>query len=94
MPIWTAPAIDDAQQAWDNIAEYSEAAADKMLAIVYAAAGRLDRFPRLGRPASLKNARQFFVPRTQFKLIYRILESGDIEIVRVYHTSRDWPPKD
>ncbi|MEI9887892.1 MAG: type II toxin-antitoxin system RelE/ParE family toxin [Rhizomicrobium sp.] len=92
MPRWTPPAISDLQEAWAFVAADNEAAADRQVAIVNVAANRLDRFPRLGRPMPTKDTRQFFVSRTPFKLLYRILTYDEVEILRVYHTAREWPP--
>jgi toxin ParE1/3/4 len=92
MPKWTLNASNDAHEAWDRLATDNEAAADRILDLIVSAANRLDRFPLLGRPGPFPGTRQFFVPRTPFKLIYRIIPDGEIELLRVYHTSRDWPP--
>lgn len=93
MAQWTFPATSDMKGAWDHIAETNEPAADRTIATLSEAANRLDRFPRMGRPGPFSGTRQFFVPGTAYKLIYRMLANGEAEILRVYHTSRDWPPK-
>jgi plasmid stabilization system protein ParE len=91
MPRWTPQALTDAQEAWSHIAEDNEVSADRVMDTVRAAADRLDRFPRLGRPGPLPDTRQFSVPRLPFKLVYRILDDGEVELLRVWHTARDWP---
>ena len=92
MPVWTLPAIVDSQEAWEHIARDNEPAADRLMEVLTSAANRLDRFPQLGRPGPFSGTRQFFVAKTPFKLIYRVLEDGSVELLRVYHTSREWPP--
>jgi plasmid stabilization system protein ParE len=91
VPIWTPEALFDIGEAWSFIAPDNEPAADRTVARLTEAAERLDRFPRLGRPGPEPDTRQFLIPRTPFKLIYRILPDGRVELLRVFHTSRKWP---
>lgn len=91
MPVWTLRAASDLREAWDHIAEENEQAADRIAEVLVAAADRLDHFPKLGRPGPYPESRQFYVPRTNYKIVYRIFDDA-VEILRVYHTSRDWPP--
>ncbi|HEX4303838.1 MAG TPA: type II toxin-antitoxin system RelE/ParE family toxin [Rhizomicrobium sp.] len=93
MPIWTVPAASDLRDAWDYIAEDNEPAADRIADMLVAAADRLDRLPKLGRPGPRPGLRQFYVPKTNYKLLYCIADTGAVEILRVYHTSREWPPE-
>ncbi len=91
MVAWAPQARVDIGEAWSFIAAEDEAAADRVVERLIEAANRLDRFPRLGRPDDEHGTRVFFVPRTRFKLIYRIANGDGIELLRVYHTSRKWP---
>jgi toxin ParE1/3/4 len=90
---WSPDALFDVDEAWSFIARDNESAADRIVVRLMEAAERLDRFPHLGRPGPEPGTRQFFVTKTPFKLIYRIVPDGGIELLRVYHTSRKWPPR-
>jgi toxin ParE1/3/4 len=94
MVAWSPEALFDIDEAWKFIARDNEAAADRIVARLTEAAERLDRFPHLGRPGPTidLDTRQFFVSKTPFKLIYRVVHGEGIELLRVYHTSRKWPP--
>ena len=56
------------------------------------AANRLDRLPRLGRPGSESGTRQLVVPGTPYKIFYRIIGHDEVELLRVLHGARKWPP--
>ncbi len=92
MAKWTPDSIADARDAWDFIAQDNEIAADRIVETIELAAKRLDEFPEMGRKGIEPGTRQLVVARTQYKLVYRILES-EVEILRIIHGARDWPPK-
>jgi toxin ParE1/3/4 len=89
--VWSPESLTDIGEAWSFIAADNEAAADRVVARLTEAANRLDRFPGLGRPGPEIGTRQFFVPRTPFKPIYRAEAASEILLLRVFHTSRKWP---
>jgi len=92
MPIWAPAALADLKESWDYVAADNEAAADRILSIITEAGHRLDRFPRMGRPGKIAGTREFSVPRTPYFLVYCVKTNG-IEISRVMHSSRKWPPQ-
>jgi len=92
MPKWTPDAISDIQDIWEYIAADNEPAADRTIDKFEATAARLDDFPRMGKVLRRPRGRQFVVPGTLYKLIYRI-RSDEIEVLRIIHGARDWPPK-
>jgi toxin ParE1/3/4 len=92
MAKWTPDAIADAADIWDYIASDNEPAADRTIDKIESAAARLDAFPRMGRALRKPKARQLVVAGTPYKLIYRVLLGG-VEVLRVLHGARKWPPK-
>lgn len=54
------------------------------------AAGRLEFHPAMGRPGRVAGTRELVLPRRGFILPYRI-DGDTIMVLRVIHTSRDWP---
>jgi len=87
---WTTIAEAELDDIWLYIARDSLDAADRTIARIRHSAGMLADHPMLGRRGRLDGARELIVPGLPYILIYRIL--GDtVEILRVYHTSRDWP---
>jgi addiction module RelE/StbE family toxin len=92
MAIWAPQALADLKEAWDYIAEENEPAADRILATIETAGNRLERFPFLGRPGRAPGSRELTVPRTRYFLVYYVQPAG-VEIARVVHSARQWPPK-
>ncbi|MEJ1970692.1 MAG: type II toxin-antitoxin system RelE/ParE family toxin [Rhizomicrobium sp.] len=91
MVIWAPRAILDLREAWDYIAADSEAAADRVVARLQSAGEGLDRFPRIGRKGRRSDTRELVVTGTPYILEYRVGRSR-IEITRVIHGARKWPP--
>jgi toxin ParE1/3/4 len=92
MAYWTLDATSDVQEAWSYIAKENEAAADRIIGRITASGERLSRYARMGRHGREPGTREFSVPRTRYILIYRIL-ANDVEILRVLHSARQWPPE-
>ncbi len=88
--VWTRPARADRREVFEFIARDSVRAACKMDLIFAEKAEFLTKFPNLGRPGRVPGTRELLAHRRYF-LIYRI--RGDtVEILRLLHTSRQWPP--
>jgi toxin ParE1/3/4 len=52
----------------------------------------LQRLPRSGRPGRVAGTRELIITRTPYIVAYRII--GDtVRILRVLHSSRQWPGK-
>jgi addiction module RelE/StbE family toxin len=92
MIIWAPDAKKDVREIWSHIAVDNERHADRLIDLLTAASERLSRFPALGRKGLYVGTREFHVPRTRYFLVYRV-RTGGIEIARVMHSSRQWPPE-
>lgn len=88
---WTRLAEHDLIDILDSIAGDNPAAAVATIERLEAAARRLTDFPLLGRTGSVPGTRELPVAGLPFLLIYRVRE-GDVEILRVLHGARRWPP--
>lgn len=85
-----------AERDLDEVEEYisrdnPDAAIDTVLAIV-AAVKQLEEFPGIGRPGRIAGTRELVVDGLPFIVPYR-LRGETIEILRVYHAARRWPPR-
>jgi toxin ParE1/3/4 len=87
---WTRPARVDRREIFEFIAADNLRAACKMDMIFAEKAAILTRFPELGRPGRVPGTRELLAHRHYF-LIYRIRED-EVQILRLLHTSRQWPP--
>ena len=88
---WTRPAEDDLIDILDYIAHDNPAAAVDAIDHIEAAALRLAEFPLSGREGSVPDTRELPIPRLPFLLIYRVREAT-VEVLRVLHGARQWPP--
>ncbi len=89
--IWSPGAERDLDEIWEYIAADNIDAADRLADRLRTAADTLRAFPRIGRAGRRSGTRELVVSGTQYFLEYRIV-SSEVEITRVIHTSRKWPP--
>jgi toxin ParE1/3/4 len=89
---WSPTADRNADAIWEYIAQDDVDAADRILDTFHVAASRLERFPLMGRSGRTRGTRELIIPGTPYILIYRA-SRAEIEIARVIHAKRDWPPK-
>ena len=88
---WTTLALEDLQSIHAYISEDSPKTATSVLsAIRRAIRGQLQSSPLAGRVGRVPGTRELVVPRLPFIIAYRVTEK-QIEILRVFHTARQWP---
>ena len=51
----------------------------------------LTRHPDMGRPGRVPGTRELVLPHFPYIIPYRV-KAQRVEILRVFHTSRKWPP--
>jgi len=88
---WKQPARNDLLDLVLWIARDNLSAATHMRQAVDAAVRTLATHPRLGRRARLTGTRELVVPRTPYVVVYS-LGSDTVEVLRVLHGARRWPP--
>jgi len=88
--VWREDAANALDEIIDFIAQFNEAAADRLEAQALAMAERLSDYPHLFRPGRVAGTREaIFHPN--YVLIYRV-GASEVEIVNVLHTRRQYPP--
>ncbi len=85
--IWTETANAARDSAIEYIARTNLTAALTQLDEIKRQTERLTKFPYLGKPSQIKGARELLINRTQFKVVYCLL-NGNIHVFRLYHTSQ------
>ena len=80
------------REAWDYIAADNEAAADRILRTIQDTGESLAQFPRRGRLGKVHGSRELIVHGTHYFIVYKVRRSA-VEIARVAHATRNWPPK-
>jgi addiction module RelE/StbE family toxin len=88
--VWTKTARADRREVFEYIHADSPRAAIKMDLIFSEKATILTRFPEMGRLGRVPGTRELLAHRHYF-LICRI-RANTVQILRVLHTSRQWPP--
>jgi len=72
------------------IAEDNPVAAFDVNDEIYRQVELLVTHPNIGRHGRIKGTKELVISNLPYVLPYRIV-SGSIEIIRVYHTARQWP---
>lgn len=87
---------DTAEDDLDSIAAYvgprSPLGLAKVMTSIFTIASQLEHFPLMGRPGQIDGTRELIVPRTPYRLIYVVDEPYYIDVIRVLHGKRKYPP--
>ncbi len=88
--IWTSPAQTDLYDAFEYIIQGDPQAAQSVLNRIEESANNLARHPEIGRAGRIAQTRELIVPRTPYIVSYRV-QSNQVEILAIIHSSRRWP---
>ncbi len=88
--VWSGPASRDLERITAYIAERNLAAAKKVAGTIYNGCASLKEFPLRGRHSRMDGRRDLVFAPLPYIAVYRVTDHA-IEIIRIYHTSRDWP---
>lgn len=88
---WTKQAIEDLIEARSFIEEHNPKAAAELAKRILRAADRLLQNPNLGRKGRLLGTRELVVSKTAYLIPYRV-HQNHIELLRVFHGRRQYPP--
>ena len=84
-------ARSDLDEIWSYIAQDNPDAADKLVQAIISRFPKLASMPELGRPREELSSGLRSFPVGRYIIFYRKSKSG-VEIVRVLHGARDFPP--
>jgi len=88
---WTTLAQHDLKTIYTYIAEDSPKNARKIVhRLHFAVITQLHGSPLSGRIGRIDGTRELIVPHLPYIIPYRTTEHG-VEVLRVLHTSREWP---
>lgn len=90
--IWTPRAKDDLREIGHHIADFNPVAALALARKLRLSAKVLTDHPAIGRPGRVEETRELVVSGTNYILPYRVRDNR-VEILAVFHTSRQWPDK-
>ncbi|MFZ1546157.1 MAG: type II toxin-antitoxin system RelE/ParE family toxin [Candidatus Nitrotoga sp.] len=87
---YTQRAKLDLAEIHDYIAQENPQAARRVILLIRKAAETLPKNSQIGRVGRIAGTRELTVGRCPFMLAYRI-ESEEIQVLSVVHTTRLWP---
>lgn len=88
---------DEAKADLSDIRDYLEPRSmqgfTRVTSAIFTTMKQLESFPFLGREGEVESTREITVPSTEYRVIYRINEPYYIDVVRVMHAKRRYPPE-
>ena len=86
---WVLGATLSLRAVHSHIALENPTAARRVVQAVRTSISRLREFPESGKPGTVAGTRELVVCKLPYVIVYRLV-GGDVEILRVFHTSTDW----
>jgi toxin ParE1/3/4 len=87
---WTSPAVRDLEAIADYIREDNPSAAFRVVQQLYESIESLAIFPNRGRAGRVTDTRELVLSPLPYIAVYKVIP-GEVRIVSVRHTSREWP---
>lgn len=88
---WAQSAADDLMEAVRFIRQDSPEAASSVAARIVASVESLTALPARGKPGRVTGTRELRLADLPYVIVYAA-GTDDIDIIRVLHTRRAWPP--
>lgn len=89
--LWRPAAEADRDAIVEHIARHNPFAAIALGDAIERRVGELPGHPLLYRAGRVRGTREMVV-HPNYVVVYRIARAGTIEILRVLHSARQWPP--
>jgi toxin ParE1/3/4 len=87
---WTSAAADDLENIANYLIEKTPENAARLIREIYGAPSTLKSFPDRGRAGKKEGTRELVMPSLPYIIVYQV--RGDtVHIVRILHSSQDWP---
>jgi addiction module RelE/StbE family toxin len=87
---WSPAAADDLERIADYLRENHPHFLESTIEKLYRAAVSLRQFPNRGRWGKLEGSRELVLPRLPYIIVYSV-DQQLVNILRIMHTSPDWP---
>jgi toxin ParE1/3/4 len=88
---WLRRALRNLEEEAAHLAPDNPQAAAALVSQADESTRLLSRHPDMGRPGRVPGTRELVLPNFSYIIPYRVREQR-VEILRVFHTSRKWPP--
>ena len=90
--VWLKTALKNLDDLSAYIAQDNTIAASQMVNLITSQVKLLSMQPAMGRPGRVLGTRELVISNTQYLVPYRI-KNNTVEVLRVFHTSRQLPTK-
>lgn len=90
--VFSPQAREDLREIFIYIAEDSPSAARLVLTRIKERVRELKDNPHIGRPGRVPGTRELVITKTSYLAPYQVVDDA-IQILRVYHGSRQWPER-
>ena len=87
---WTRPAAQDLELIARRIRQDNPAVARRIARTIYERCMGLELFPNRGRNGRIADTRELVFAPLPYIAVYRVKDDA-VEILRIYHSSQDWP---
>lgn len=87
---WLEKAIDDLRALRQYISQDNPQAANRTAKKIVEHVNLLSHQPSIGRPGRVFGTRELIIADTPYIAPYRV-KNNNIEILRIFHTAREWP---
>ena len=88
---WLKRALANLEAEAEYISRDSHAAAQRVVLAIEQAVQLLANHPAMGRAGRVEGTRELVVTGTPYIVPYRVREDR-VEVLRVFHAARKWPP--
>ena len=88
--LWQKQAITDLYQVREYLQALNPQAARATIERIEKVVNQLRTYPMSGRMGREPNTRELVISRTPFLVVYRVTPEA-VEILSVFHTSKQWP---
>lgn len=89
--LWLSSGLADLDPVYEYIRQDNPKAARKAFQRIRQSTHRLSRFPEAGCNGQVLGTRKLVVTGLPYLVVYRVTPNA-VEILRVMHTSMNWPP--
>lgn len=88
--VWTESSISDLISILDFINRDNPGAAERVASVILSALEKLETNPFAGRPGRATGTRELVIAKFPYVIPYRIRDKR-VELLRVFHSRREWP---
>jgi len=87
---WASAAADDLENIANFLFEKTPENAARLIRELCDAPSTLKSFPNRGRAGKKEGTRELVMPSLPYVIVYQVRKKA-VHIVRILHTSQDWP---